>query len=163
MIPKKTLWNISMIMNLLALASCASSLLNGRHAGTPFSLRVRKQTYSICTASSGESESRQKWNVSAVFEEEVDSLFSNLFPHLKMVCLFPPEITLTLAVETARRTELKTLFEEKAHFVIYITIWEGKSRNILWYWCNTDGCFVFILSSPRTIKWTWQVLRSHGE
>lgn len=44
---------------------------------------------------------------------EVDSLFSNLSPHLKMVWLFPPEITLTLPMKTVRQKELNMLLEER--------------------------------------------------
>lgn len=65
---------------------------------------------------------------------EVDFLFSNLLPHFKMLFVFPPEITLTLPVKTVRQNELNALFEGKAYFVIYITIWAN-----LEVFCGSDA------------------------
>lgn len=142
---------------------CASSPLIRWHVGTPFSLCVRKGTYSLCTVFLWRiRETGKVEHLSSVFGGSGESLFSNLFPpHLKMVWLFPPEITLTLPMKTVRQREPNTLLEER------LTLWFISQYGQIWkYFCGTDVTlndffFIIILSSPRTIKWAWQALCPH--
>lgn len=54
-------------------------------------------------------------------------------PHLKMVWLFPPEITLTLPMKTDCEAKgAEHVIGRKTYFVIYIAIW-ANLEVFLWY------------------------------
>lgn len=104
-------------------------------------------------ASSGESESRGKvGHLCSVCGRKWILFSATCFPVLKWFASSLQRSHLPLPAKTVRQKELNTLFEEKGALCdLCITIWTN-----LEVFCGSDITHT-IVSSPRAIKWTWQV------